>query len=79
MNTAFASTRKSRLEDEIRKRGHVWYHSGVRTSVENSDEWRADRWIKSNFGLRLTEAHQVSGFTIALYEVLLQGIDRGTR
>ena len=79
MNAAFASTRESKLEEEIRKRGKVWYHSGVRAGFENSEEWRADRWVKSKFELHLIDSHEVSGFRIAFYEMLLQRIDREAR
>jgi hypothetical protein len=79
MNAAFAESRKKMLEDEIRKRGKAWYHAGVRSSVVNSDEWRADRWMKSNFELHLIDSHDVSGIRIAFYEILLNGVDREAR
>ena len=79
MNASFAESRKSRLEDEIRKRGKAWYHAGVRSNVVNSDEWRADRWMKSNFELHPIDSHDVSGIRISFYEILLNGIDREAR
>ena len=79
MNAAFAESRKSRLEDEIRKRGKAWYHAGVRSTVVNSDEWRADRWMKSNFELHLIDSHEVSGIRIAFYEALIDRINREAR
>jgi len=79
MNAAFAESRKSRLEDEIRKRGKALYHAGVRSTVVNSEEWRADRWMKSNFELHLIDSHEVSGIRIAFYEILLNRIDREAR
>jgi hypothetical protein len=79
MNSVFASTRKTTLEGEIRKRHKTFYHSGVRTDAENSDERRADQWVKSNFELHLIDSHQVGGFQIAFYELLLQRIDTEAR
>ena len=70
VNASFASMMAARLNEEIRKSGKVWYHSGVRANVPNSDEWRADRWVKSNFELHLIESHDVGGFRIAFYEIL---------
>jgi hypothetical protein len=77
MNAVFALDRKEKLEEEIR-RGKVWYHSGVRTNVEDSQEWIADRWVKSSFELHLIDAQEVGGMRIAFYEVLLKPIDRET-
>ncbi len=79
INAAFASMNKTKLEDEIRKRRQVWYHAGVRSNDENTDEWRADRWVKSNFDLHLIDSHEVGGFTIAFYRLLLKGVDGETR
>jgi hypothetical protein len=79
MNVTFAESRKSRLEDEIRKRSKAWYHAGARASVVKSDEWRADRWMKSSFELHLIDSHEVSGIQIDFYEILLNGIDREAR
>ena len=78
MNAVFASERKEQLEEEIRRR-KVWYHSGVRTNVENSPEWTADRWVKSNFELHLIESQEASGMRTAFYEVLLKPLDREAR
>ncbi len=79
MNAPFASTRKIGLEDEIRKHGKVWYHAGVRANIPNSEEWSADRWVKSNFELRLIDSHDVNGYKIAFYEILLKHVDREAR
>ncbi|PYS11417.1 MAG: hypothetical protein DMG15_17950 [Acidobacteria bacterium] len=79
ISAPFASTGKIRLEDEIRKHGKVWYHAGVRANIPNSEEWRADRWVKSNFGLRLIDSHEVGGYSIAFYEILLKRVDREAR
>ena len=78
MNAVYASERKEKLEEEIRRR-KVWYHSGVRTNVENSEEWMADRWVKSNFELHLIDSQEVSGMRTAFYEVLLKPVDREAR
>jgi hypothetical protein len=79
INASFASTLGDRLNEEIRKRRNVWYHSGVRANVPNSDEWRADRWVKSNFELHLIESHDINGFRISFYEVSTKRIDREAR
>ena len=78
MNAVFASERRETLEEEIRHR-KVWYHSGVRTNVENSQEWLADRWVKSNFELHLIESQEVSGMRTAFYELLTKRVDREAR
>jgi hypothetical protein len=78
MNAVFASERREILEAEVRRR-KVWYHSGVRTNVENSQEWSADRWVKSNFELHLIESQEIQGERIAFYEILLKLVDREAR
>ena len=75
MNVVFASERKEKLEEEIRHR-KIWYHSGVRANVVESQDWLADRWVKSNFELHLIESQDVSGLRIAFYQVLLKLVDR---
>ena len=70
VNAPFASMMGERLNEEMRKSGRVWYHAGARASVPNTDEWRADRWVKSNFELHLIESHNVDGFRISFYEIL---------
>lgn len=79
MSAPFASTGKIALEQEIHKHGKVWYHAGVRANSPNTEEGLADRWVKSKFELRLIDSHEVSGFRIAFYEILLKGIDREAR
>src|SRR4029077_18899740 len=79
INAVFAQMNEDRLDDELRKRGEAWYHAGVRSNYANSDEWRADRWMKSKYELHLIVSHEVSGFTIAFYQVLLNGINREAR
>ncbi len=79
MNAAFAESHKSRLEDEIRTHGKAWDHAGGRVSVVNSEESRADRWMKSNFELHSIDSHDISGIQISFYEILLNGIDREAR
>ena len=79
INAAFASLDKPRLEDEIRRSREVWCRSGVRSADANTDEWRADRWVKSNFDLHLIDSREVGGFTIAFYKLLLKDIDREAR
>jgi hypothetical protein len=78
VNASFASTLGPRLNEEIRESGKVWYHSGVRANVPNTDEWRADRWVKSNFELHLIDSHEVGGFRIAFYEILTNRSNRET-
>ena len=79
INASFASMMGERLNEELRRRRKVWYHSGVRANVLNSDEWRAELWMKSNFELHLIESHDVNGFRISFYEVSAKRIDREAR
>jgi hypothetical protein len=79
INAAFAQTNGDRLDDELRRRGQAWYHAGVRSNYANSDEWRADRWMKSKYELHLIDSREVGGYTIAFYQVLLNGINREAR
>ncbi len=78
MNAVFVPQYKEKLEEEIR-RGKVWYHSGVRTNIEDTQEWLADRWVKSNFELHLIESQEVGGLRTAFYEILLKHVDREAR
>jgi hypothetical protein len=78
MNAVFASQNKPRLEEEVRHR-RVVYHSGVRTDRPDSEEWRADQWVKSNFELHLIDSREIRGFRIAFYEILLKNLDREAR
>jgi hypothetical protein len=68
MNAVFASENKDRLEQELRAR-RVVYHSGVRTNIPESVEWRVDQWVKSNFELHLIESHEIRGMRISFYDV----------
>lgn len=79
MNAVFASERKERLDAELKRGMKVWYHSGARTNVVDSEEWRADRWVKSNYELHLIDALEVAGMRIAFYEILIKVIDREAR
>ena len=78
MNAVYASQNKARLEDELRHRRAV-YHSGVRTNRPDTEEWRADQWVKSNFELHLIDSREIRGMRIAFYEILLENVDRKTR
>lgn len=79
MNAVFASERRQLLDDELTRGRHVWYHSGIRTNIVDAQEWRTDRWMKSNYELHLIDSHEVGGLRIAFYEVLLKPIDREAR
>jgi hypothetical protein len=76
MNAAFASEQRDKLTEVMRKPGKIWYHAGIRTNVIDSQEWRADQWVKSNLELHLIDSHEVAGMKIAFYEVLLKLVDR---
>jgi hypothetical protein len=76
LNAAFAQMNENSLDDELRARGKAWYHAGVRSNYANTDEWRADRWMKSKYELHLIDSHEVAGYKIELYEVLLKDVDR---
>lgn len=79
MDSVFASSRKDKLDDELRRRGRAWYHAGVKTNRLDSAEAAADRWMKSNFELHLIDSQEISGFRIAFYEVLLKTLDGEAR
>ena len=79
MSAVFASERKARLEEELRRRGKAWYHEGARTNVVDSLEWRTARWGKSNFELHPIDSNDVNGMRIAFYEILPKLIDREAR
>jgi hypothetical protein len=78
MNAVYASQHRERMEEQIRQR-KVIYHAGVRTSRPDTEEWRADQWVKSNFELHLIESQEIRGLRIAFYEVLLKNLDREAR
>jgi hypothetical protein len=75
LNSVYASQHKEALLEELGRR-KVWYHSGVRTNVPDTEEALADRWVKSNFELHLIQSHEIGGMRIAFYEMLLKDIDR---
>ncbi len=79
LNSFYARDHKDILEDEIRRNGKAWYHSGVRSNVQDSEEWQVDRWVKSNFELHPVESQEIRGFRIAFYEILLKHVDREAR
>ena len=79
MDAVFASSRKDKIDEELRVRDKIWYHSGVRTNRLDSVEASADRWMKSNFELHLIDSHEISGIRIAFYDVLPKLIDREAR
>ncbi len=75
MNSVLASERADRLDEQLKQR-KVWYHAGVRTNLENSEDWDADQWVKSNYELHLIDSYEVDAMKIAFYEVLLKPINR---
>jgi len=78
MNAVYASQHREKLEEQIRQR-KVIYHSGVRTNRPDTEEWRADQWVKSNFELHLIDSQEIRGLRIAFYEMLLKNFDREAR
>jgi len=76
MDAAFASERRDKLDEVMRRRGKIWYHAGATTNLAETREWRADQWVKSNLELHLIDSHEVAGTKIAFYEVLLKLVDR---
>jgi hypothetical protein len=79
MDAVYASSRKDKLDEELRNRGRTWYHAGARANRLDTAEADADRWMKSNFGLHLIDSHDISGIRIAFYEVLPKTVDGETR
>jgi dolichyl-phosphate-mannose-protein mannosyltransferase len=78
MNAVYASQHKEELDEQIRRR-KVIYHSGVRTNRPDTEEWRADQWVKSNFELHLIDSREIRGLRIAFYQMLLKDFDREAR
>ena len=78
MTQIYASQHKDKLEEQIGQR-KVIYHSGIRTSRPETEEWSADQWVKSNFELHLIDSQEIRGFRIAFYEMLLKNFDRKAR
>ena len=79
INASFAQMNEDRLDEELRAHGKAWYHAGVRSNSPNTDEWRADRWMKSKYGLQLIDSHEVAGYKINFYQLLANRIDREAR
>ena len=69
MNAVFASEREPLVREQFRKYGKVWYYSGARTNAVGTQQSAADLWIKSHFGLRLVESHEIRAFVTSFYEV----------
>ncbi len=69
MNSVLASEQAERLNEQLKQR-KVWYHSGARTSLANSQDWEADQWVKSNYELRLIESHEAGSMKVAFYEIM---------
>jgi len=78
MNSVFASEHREQLEAEIGRR-KVWYHAGIRTNAADTQDFVADRWVKSAFELHLVRSQEISGMRIAFYEVLLKHVNREAR
>jgi hypothetical protein len=79
MDAVFASSRRDELDEELKNRDRVFYHSGVRANRLDSPEGVADRWMKSNFQLHLIDSREISGLRIAFYDVLPKPVDREAR
>ena len=71
LHAIFASERPGLIGAQAGRYPRVRYYSDVHASVAGSENWRADRWIKSEYSLRLIESYAVGKGRSALYEVLL--------
>ena len=59
LHAIFASERPGLIGAQAGRYPRVRYYSDVRASVAGSENWRADRWIKSEYSLRLIESYSV--------------------
>jgi hypothetical protein len=79
MNNVYASERGDRLAEQFVKYRRVWYHAGIRTNLEKTQYWSADRWVKSNYQLHLIEGRDIRGMRISFYQILPKTVDREAR
>ena len=79
LHAIFASERPRVIGPQAGRYPSVRYYSGVRASDAGSENWRADRRIKSEYSLRLIESYSVGTGRSALYEVLLDASNREGR
>jgi hypothetical protein len=70
MNAVFASEHVDRIQEAIGKFGRVYYYGGIRTDEAGTEQWEADRKVKSAFELHLIESQQFAGLRIAVYQLL---------
>jgi hypothetical protein len=70
MNAVFASEHIDRVQDAMGRFGRVYYYGGIRTDEPGTEQWEADRKVKSAFELHLIEAQQFAGLRIAVYQLL---------
>ena len=70
MNAVFASEQPDRVREQLGNFKRVFYYSGARTSLEGTEEWKADRRVKSDYELHLVDSREFGGRRIALYQLL---------
>jgi hypothetical protein len=70
MNAVFGTDQIKLIRSQLEKADRVYYYSGVRTNEAGSQQWEADRKVKSEFELHLIDAREFSGLRVRIYELL---------
>jgi hypothetical protein len=68
MNTRYASEHPDLLRSELGRR-RVLYYPGIRVGSDESEETRADRWIREAFVLVPISSKRITGRTVTLFTV----------
>ncbi len=55
MNAVFAAEEPGRIKDALDKFKRVFYYSGIRANEAGTEQWEADRKVKSAVELHLIE------------------------
>jgi hypothetical protein len=70
LNTVFGAEHSDLIRQQLGKFSRIFYYSGIRTNEVGSEQWEADRKVKSEFELHLIDAREFAGLRIAIYELL---------
>ena len=66
----------TRLEDPWLRTLRDTLRLTLQFALQHSQEWTADRWVKSNCELHLIDSRVIRGMNISVYEILSKSIDR---
>jgi hypothetical protein len=75
LHSIFATEQTTRIREQFGKYRRILYYAGIRTNEVGSQQWEADRRVKSEFELHLVESTNYVSGRIAVYE-LLQPVHR---